>query len=193
MELGLRDLIARNPTEEFRGVYVESGLNPTRKNVLAPGAIGVYSGGSNYNPAQVMRDETVRASTDNIDKKLTNWRDKSYAEMPIEDIQALIGLTVPDQSQSERVWNPIAVAESLAQFAKLHAQATGYVYVDRDRELEEKRRETAGILTGGEYKNVPNDKVVLFILRTKADRRNNAAWWPQIRFPDGRYAFAFAI
>ena len=191
MELGLRDLIARNPTEEFRGVYVESGLNPTRKNVLAPGAIGVYSGGSNYNPAQVMRDETVRASTDNIDKKLTNWRDKSYAEMPIEDIQALIGLTVPDQSQSERVWNPIAVAESLAQFAKLHAQATGYVYVDRDRELEEKRRETAGILTGGEYKNVPNDKVVLFILRTKADRRNNAAWWPQIRFPDGRYAFAF--
>ena len=45
MERGLRELVARRPTEEFRGVYVESGLSPTRKNILAPGSIGVYSGG----------------------------------------------------------------------------------------------------------------------------------------------------
>lgn len=193
MERGLRDLIARNPTEEFRGVYVERGLSPTRKNVLAPGSIGVYSGGSNYNPAQVLRDETVRVSTEKIDKKLANIADKSFAEISIEDMQALIRLTMPDPMQSEHIWNPEAVAESLAQFAKLHGHVTGYVWVDRDRELEANRRETAGILAGGEFTNIPPDKIALYILRTKAGRRKNAAWWPQIRFPDGRYAFAFAI
>jgi hypothetical protein len=193
MERGLRDLIARNPAEEFRGVYVESGLSPTRKNILAPGSIGVYSGGSNYNPAQILRDETVKTSTDKIDKKLEHIAKKGYAEMPIEDMQALIRLTMPDQTQSERVWNPVAIAESLAEFAKLHGHVTGYVYVDRDRDLDASRRETAGVLTGDEYKNVPLNKIVLYILRTKANRQKNAAWWPQIRFPDGRYAFAFAV
>ncbi len=193
MERGLRTLIAQNPTEEFRGVYVESGLSPTRKNVLAPGAIGVYSGGSNYNPAQIMRDETVKVSTSKIDKKLEKIADKSYAEMPIEDIQAIIRLTMPDQSQAEHIWNPIAIAESLGELAKLQGHATGYVYVDRDRELDASRRETAGWLTGEEYKNTPLDKVVLYIARTKAKGRNHAAWWPQIRFPSGRYAFAFAV
>jgi hypothetical protein len=67
------------------------------------------------------------------------------------------------------------------------------VYVDRDRDLEESRRETAGWLSGEEFRNTPLDKIVLYIARTKAKGRNHAAWWPQIRFPDGRYAFAFAI
>lgn len=193
MERGLRDLIAQRPTEEFRGVYLESGLSATRKNILAPGSIGVYSGGSIYNPAQVMRDETVRASTEKINNKLAAVRDKTYVEMPIEDMQVLVTLTQPDQRESERVWNPIAVGESLVQFAKLHEQRTGYVYVDRDRELEANRRETQGILTGGEADAVPEDKVALFLLRTKANRGKNAAWWPQISFPEGRYAFAFAV
>ena len=193
MERALRDLIARNPGEEFRGVYLEGGLSPTRKNILAPGSIGVYSGGSNYNPAQILRDETVKTSTDKIDKKLADIASKGYAEMPIEDMQALIRLTMPDQTQSERVWDPVAVAESLAQFAKLHGHTTGYVWVDRDRDLIAARRETAGVLAGGEFTSVPHDKIALYILRTKANRQKNAAWWPQIRFPDGRYAFAFAV
>jgi Z1 domain len=193
MERSLRDLIAKNPTEEFRGVYVESGLSPTRKNILAPGSIGVYTGGSNYNPAQILRDESVKASTDKIDKKLGDIADQGYAEMPVEDMQALIRLTMPDQTQSERVWNPVAVAESLAQFAKLRGHTTGYVWVDRNRDLDATRRETAGVLAGGEFANVPPGKIALYMLRTKAKRQKNAAWWPQIRFPDGRYAFAFAI
>src|SRR5205807_5128426 len=60
MERGLRELIARRPTEVFRGIYVEGGLSPTRKNILAPGSIGVYSAGGIYNPAQVMRSEERR-------------------------------------------------------------------------------------------------------------------------------------
>jgi hypothetical protein len=192
MERGLRDLIARRPSEEFRGIYVESGLNATRRNILAPGSIGVYSAGSIYNPAQVMRDSTVKASTDKIDKLLESSANKNYLEVPIAEMKALIALTVPDQRKSERVWDPGAVSESLAQFAKLHKQERGYVYVDRDRGLKEDRRETQGILDSGEAGRVPQDKVTLFLLRTKI-RGQNAAWWPQIRFPDGRYAFAFAI
>jgi Z1 domain len=99
MERGLRDLIAQRPTEEFRGIYVESGLSATRKNILAPGSIGVYSGGSIYNPAQVMRDDTVKASTEKINKMVAAVGNKTYAEMPIEDIQELIALTMPDQDQ----------------------------------------------------------------------------------------------
>lgn len=193
MEKGLRDLIAKNSSEEFRGIYVESGLSATRKNILAPGSIGVYSGGSNYNPAQITRDESVKSFTEKIDKKLAVVLDKTYVEVSIEDMQLLIGSTKPDEKESEHVWNPVAVAQSLGQFAKLHKQTTGYVYVDRDRELDASRRETAGILAGGEFRTVPGDKIALYMLRTRAVRAKNASWWPQIRFPDGRYAFAFAI
>jgi hypothetical protein len=193
MERGLRELIARRPTEEFRGVYLESGLSATRRNILAPGSIGVYSGGNIYNPAQVTRDEAVKASTEKIDKKLAAVKDKTYVELSIDDMQALIMLTLPNQLESEHVWNQIAVGESLAQFAKLLKHKTGYVYVDRNRDLKENRRETQGILTGGEAARVPDDKVTLFLLRTEAARRRNSAWWPQIRFPDGGYAFAFAL
>jgi len=193
MEKGLRDLIARNPSEEFRGIYVQGGLNPTRKNVLAPGSVGVYSAGSNYNPAQVIRDESVNRSTERIDRRVDAIADKNYLEMPVEDIQSIVALTMPDPAASEHVWDSVAIADSIGQFAKLHGQTTGYVYVDRDRDLHESRRETAGILTGGEMGSVPDGKIALYILRTKAGRGKNASWWPQIRFPDGRYAFAFAV
>jgi hypothetical protein len=193
MEKALRDLIAKNSSEEFRGIYVESGLNPTRKNILAPGSIGVYSAGANYNPCQIMRDESIKADTMKIDKKLEGIANKKYMEISIEELKALIDLTRPDESQSEHVWNSHAIAGSIGQFAKLRRHATGYVYVDRDRDLDANRRETAGILSGGEFRIVPGDKIALYLLRTKATRGKEAGWWPQIRFPDGNYAFAFAI
>ena len=36
MERGLRELITRRPTEQFRGIYLEGRLSGTRKSVLAP-------------------------------------------------------------------------------------------------------------------------------------------------------------
>jgi len=193
METSLRDLIARQPSEEFRGVYVESGLSPTRRNVLAPGAIGVYAAGSIYNPAQVMRDESVVASTARLDRLLADVQDKSYVEMTIAQMQELIRFTRPNQSQSERVWNPVAVAESIGQLGSLTGDRVGRVYVDRGRGLKENRRETQGILDGGEAGTVPADRVTLFMLRTVGGRGSQPAWWPQVRFPVGRYAFAFAV
>jgi hypothetical protein len=193
MERGLRDLIAQTSSENFRGVYVEGALNPTRANVLVPGAIGVYAGGSIYNPAQVMRDGTAAAATRRLDELLEAVRDKEYGRMPLKMLRKLIEITMPDQHQSERVWNPLAVAESISQFGNLHKQDEGYIYVDRDRGIKMNRRETQGILDGGEAARVPDDKLTLFLLRTREDNGLGAAWWPQIRFPKGRYAFAFAI
>ena len=193
MERGLRELIAQAPSEEFRGVYIEGALNATRTNVLAPGAIGVYTGGGTYNPAQVMRDASSESATQKLNKLLQSVGDKTHIRVPLKDLRQLVELTMPDPTASERVWDPIAVAESISQFSTLREQTEGYVYVDRDRGLKEARRETQGILTGGEADQVPDDRLTLFLLRTKAERGMNQAWWPQIRFPRGRYGFAFAI
>ena len=124
---------------------------------------------------------------------LAKFVNKSVEEMSIEKIQQLINWTRPDPSKSEHVWNSVAATKSLAQFAKLHGQETGCVYVDRERGLEESRRETQGIIEGGERHRVADDKIGLFLLRTKGSRGKNPSWWPRIRFPDGRYAFAFAV
>lgn len=193
MERSLRKLIAEKPGEEFRGVYLENRLQATRRNVLVPGAIGVYTGGGTYNPAQVLRDNAGAKHTAKLDKLLADIADKEYAEFPIAEIQELIRLTTPDPAESECVWDPLAVAESLKQCADLLEQEMGYVYVDRDRDLRESRRETQGLLTGGEASSVPSNRVTVFMLRTKVSGKKQAAWWPQIRFPSGRYAFAFAI
>lgn len=193
MEQSLRTLIAKSPSEEFRGVYLENGLQATRRNVLVPGAIGVYTGGGTYNPAQVLRDDAGAKHTSKLDKLLSGVADKSHAEFSIADIKELIKLTVPDPATAERVWDPIAVAASLERCAEIQKYDTGYVYVDRDRDLREPRRETQGLLTGGEVRTVPDDRVTVFMMRTKAYGKHQSVWWPQIRFPSGRYALAFAI
>jgi hypothetical protein len=164
----LRELIATNPTEEFRGIYLENGLNPTRKNVLVPGSIGVYTGGGNYNPAQVMRDSAVIAHTSKLDKLLAQVADKTHVEMPIAEIRALIEHTVADDSESEHVWDPVAIAESIRQYAELRGENVGYVYVDRDRDLQGQRRETQGILSGGEVRTVPDDHLTFASLNRSA-------------------------
>lgn len=91
------------------------------------------------------------------------------------------------------MWDPVAVAESLEHCAEILKHDIGYVYVDRDRDLRESRRETQGLLTGGEARTVPDDRVTVFMMRTKAYGKQQSVWWPQIRFPSGRYALAFAI
>ena len=193
MERSLRKLIADNPSEEFRGVYLEGGLRATRRTVLVPGAVGVYTGGGTYNPAQVLRDDVGAKHTTKLDKLLGGIEDKKHAELAIAGITELVELTSPDPAKAERVWDPVAVAESLKQCADILGQSTGYVYVDRDRDLRESRRETQGVLSGGEALTVPDDRVTVFMMRTKAYGKSQAVWWPQIRFPAGRYALAFAI
>lgn len=193
MQQALRELIANNRTEEFRGLFLEGSLRATRKNVLAPGAVGVYTGGSNYNPAQMLRDSSVRTANAKIDSLLAGVGDRAYAEMPLQTLQELIRLTTPDAKKSEHVWNAEAIVGSIEKYGTLTKQKTAYVYVDRDRGLDADRRETQGIIEGREVRNVPGNKIVLFMLKTTAGRGREPVWWPQLRFPTGRYAFAFAV
>src|SRR6266567_212287 len=159
MERGLRNLIAQAPGEEFRGVYVEGSMNPTRGNVLVPGAIGVYTGGGIYNPAQIIRDDSAVHITHELNDRLVKIPNKQYKRFTLAEMRKIIALTQPDNTQSERVWDPVAVAESITQFASLRKQTDGYIYVDRDRGLKEARRETQGILSGGEANKVPDDRL----------------------------------
>jgi hypothetical protein len=193
MERGLRELIERRPSESFRGVFLQGNIKATRKNVLAPGAVGVYSAGSNYNPAQVRKDASIASWTEKIDKALAAVGDETTIEMKVEDMAELITFTRPDESQSEKIWNPDAVSQSFIQFSRLHKISHGVVYVDRGRELRATRAETAGVLKGGEWRNIPADRLALYMLRTEPEVGKFAAWWPQIRFPDGGYAFAFSV
>jgi hypothetical protein len=193
MERSLRDLISSRPSEEFRCLYVERGLNATRKNVLAPGAIGVYTGGGSYNPSQVLRSASTVSNRGEIDSIVAQVSDGDFSEFPLDAIKRIIELTMEDEAASERVWDRIAISESIKQYAELRNDTTGYIYVDRERDLQQSRRETQGILSGGEANLVPKDKVTLFLLRTSSKNGQQAAWWPQIRFADGGYAFAFAI
>jgi hypothetical protein len=193
MENGLRDLISSKPSEEFRGVFLEGNVKATRKGVLAPGALGVYSASSNYNPAQVLRTQDVQAQMHKIDLLLNSCADKSVTNVSIEKLIELIRLTKPDEMSSERIWNPEAIELSLMQYAKLMKKSEAYLFVDRERGLEKSRRENQGILDGGEVSKVPTNEPALFMLRTKGNSKGCVAWWPQIRFPDGNYAFAFAV
>ena len=193
MERGLRDLIAKNPSEEFRGVYLKNNLRATRRNVLVPGALGVYTGGGTYNPAQVLRDGTTVKNVKLLDDLLTPISNGGRIELSIDQIKKMIELTMPDPSEAEKIWDPLAVAESIEQCASILGHKNGYVYVDRDRDLQQSRRETQGILTGGEVSKVPGDRIAVFMIRTKAYGEKHPVWWPQIRFPSGRYAIAFSM
>ncbi|QQP89822.1 hypothetical protein IGS68_00640 [Skermanella sp. TT6] len=193
MEDGLRKLISSTSTEHFRGIYLDGGVSPTRRNILAPGTLGVYSAGKSYNPANVLRDASVKASTARIDGMLAKVADKTCVELPIADVKALIEATAPDPAAAQKIWDTEAILKSLDQLAGIRKQKTAYVYVDRGRGLKENRHETQGILTGGEEAKAPKDKATLFLLRTDNKSGAHEAWWPQFRFPDGSYAFAFAI
>jgi hypothetical protein len=105
----------------------------------------------------------------------------------------LIGLGSPDPAFAEGVWDTEAISAALGELAKVRKKQDAYVYVDRDRDLIAGRRESQGILEGGEAEKVPSDLPTLFLLRTRERGASLAAWWPQVRFPGGRYAFAFAI
>ena len=193
MENMLRDLIAQKPSEEFRGVYLEGNVKPTRRNVIAPGAIGVYSASSNYNPFAVVRSLPSTLEMKQIDDKLREVPDRTSLPMPISEIVELIGLVRIDENQSQNIWNTESIGLSLLQLHKLDPNRVGYVYVRRDTEHEKGRGETRGLLDSGEIHRIPGNEIALFMMRLKPDKEGTTAWWPQIRFPDGNYAFAFAV
>lgn len=194
MERALRVVVDQESSEDFRGLFLSEGLSPTRRSVLGPGALNGYFGGGTYNPAMIRFDDTVKTPTAKMDKLLADIHNKQYVEMSFAELQALIKLTLPDEQYAGHLWDSSIVAGSLGLLTEVHRENTGYVYVDRERGLKAIRTEGGqGILSSHESTIVPKDKFTLFLLRTKAEGQKNAAWWPQVRFPAGRYGIAFKI
>jgi hypothetical protein len=193
METSLRKLIAANPAEEFRPLYVEDNLKPTRKTVLAPGSLGIYSAGSLYNPSQILRTAAIEPNVRKLDKLTEDIPDKKFKVVKVNEAIEMIQLCIPDETKSEGVWDVEAIAASLHELRTIIGKDSVRVYVDRDRNLNADRRETQGNLSGGEITAVPGDLPRLFLLRTKAGGASISAWWPEMHFPEGAYAFAFAV
>lgn len=193
MEKALRGLIQKHPQGEFEGICLSPPMQATRRNVLDPNAIGVYVAGGWVNPRYVLRTPSTTEATKWLDNKLSEYDDsKEYCETDVDSVIEIIQKCQPDPGQGTELWNPKIIGAALEKMKVLRGRKA-YIRVQRDRGLEEPRRETQGFYSGGEDKRVPADAVTLFMFKLKRSAKGEPAWLPQVRFPEGNYAIAFSF
>jgi hypothetical protein len=195
MESALRELVAKHPKGKFEGIYISSPLRATRPNVLDPNSIGLYVAGGSYNPAYPLRTKEAQKNTDWLDSKLSGFDDKSAArEVTVDFLIELLERCPPDARHGVELWDLKTIKASLEKLKSLRGNKA-YVVVRRGRDLREPRRETQGILSGGEEALAPKDAPALFIYKQSEipGKGEIAAWWPQLRFPEGNYVLAFSF
>jgi len=83
-------------SEDFRGIYLRKRSQRHTKKHSGNQVQWCLSGGSIYNPAQIMRDESVKSSTEAIDKIVAVLQTKTYKELAIDEMSTLISQTLPD-------------------------------------------------------------------------------------------------
>ncbi len=195
MEKALRDLVRKHPKGKFEGIYISSPLQATRRNVLDPNSIGLYVAGRSYNPAYPLRLESVRKNTEWIDGNLSDFNDKAKGEeTTIDFLIELLEKCRPDPKYEIELWDQKTLIVALEKLKSLRG-SKAYIVVRRGRDLREPRRETQGILSGGEESLAPKDAPTLFMYRQNEipGKKEIAVWWPQLRFPEGNYALAFSF
>jgi len=195
MENALRELVSKYPKGKFEGIYISSPLRATRANVLDPNSIGMYVAGGSYNPAYPLRSELASKNTEWIDNKLARFDGKAKGqETKIDYLIELLGKCVPDPRCGIELWDQKTLSAALEKLKSLRGNK-GYIVVRRGRDLREPRRETQGILSGGEESLAPKDAPTLFMYRQTEipAKREIAVWWPQLRFPEGNYVMAFSF
>lgn len=193
MEKALRELVKKYPEGKFEGIYIASPLQATRPNVLDPNSIGIYVAGGNCAPRYPLRNEEVIIPTKWLDDKLAVYdNNRDYYESDIDSIIEIIQRCSHDPDMGADLWNIKILIAALEKIRILRG-TKAYIRVSRGHELNEPRRETQGFLSGGEAGLVPRDAPTLFIYKLKESRGKAAAWWPQIRFPEGNYALAFSF
>jgi len=193
MESALRELVSRHPRGKFEGIYISSPLRATRPNVLDPNSIGMYVAGRSYNPPYPLRSEEMRKNTEWIDDRLNDFDDKGEGkEVKINLLIELLSRCVPDPRYEVEMWDQKTLTAGLEKLETLKGDKA-YLVVRRNRDLRERRRETQGILSGGEDALAPKDAPTLFMYRQNEipAKGEIAVWWPQLRFPDGNYVMAF--
>jgi hypothetical protein len=194
METALRDLLKEVPEGRFEGIFVSTPMKATRSNVLDPTSLGVYVAGGSYNPPYPLRSKDGRKNTEWLDAQLMSIADDSGpVSVKLDRIVALIERCSPDPTADPRLWDLRAIKAALQTLKSVRSGDEAYLVIRRGRALASRRRETQGILTGGEEGLAPKDKPTLFLFRQSATSSEEAVWWPQLRFPDGNYVLAFSF
>jgi hypothetical protein len=198
MESSLRDLLSRHPVGHFEGIYLVDPLQPTRRNVLEPGSIGMYVAGSYCNPRYPLRAQRMRPNTDAMDIRLEPYpAAEPHAVVTVDFILELLEFCKEvDPDEARELWNPRMICMALEKLRHLFGNRA-YLVVKRDRDLRAPREETQGFLSGGEEADAPKDAPTLFAYRLRGVRKPGdiPVWWPLIRFPEGKrpYAIAFSL
>lgn len=195
MESALREHLQRHAKGDAIGLYISAPLRATRSNVLDPETLGVFVAGHSYNPAYPLRTPAVRDHTAALDSLLAPFDAESAYPVSPELLVEIIGHCLPDPEHGTGVWHPATVQEAIRTLARPELCGDrAFLIVRRGRALNEPRRETQGILSGGEESIAPRNAPTLFIYRQDAKKRAEAeVWWPQIRFPDGSYWLTFSF
>src|SRR5260370_244893 len=193
METMLLDLIQKHSDDYFEGIYIPGAWQPTRRNILDPTSLGLYVAGSSYNPAYPLRTPSVRKNTAWLDTQLATAKDGQFETTTVDRVLELLEKCEHDPAHGAQLWNRDTIRAAL-EMQKKKSGNKAYLLVQRNRNLTQPRRETQGILTGGEDQLVPRDAVTLFLFRQDATPKGEIeVCWPQLRFPDGTYAFAFSF
>ncbi|OGL69593.1 MAG: hypothetical protein A3J27_08620 [Candidatus Tectomicrobia bacterium RIFCSPLOWO2_12_FULL_69_37] len=194
MESALRDLVQKYPEGDFEGLYISSPLQATRRNVLDPNSIGMYVAGGSYNPVYPLRTPAMRERTFRLDEKLLQYRDDAGGSpVGVDFLMELLEDCVPDPAHGGRLWDSKTIRAALVTVKSIFGDRA-YLVVRRGRDLSQPRRETRGILSGGEASLAPTDAPTLFLYKQNANRKGEAEiWWPQLRLPDGNYVLAFSF
>jgi hypothetical protein len=194
MENALRDLVNNHPEGNFEGIFISDPLRATRNNVLDPNSIGIYVAGASYNPAYPLRTAVMQKNTEWLDSQLSSFNDQDRGrEVTIDFIVELIEKCQANPEVGIELWNHKTLKAALEKIKTLYGNKA-YLVVRRDRNLNVQRRETQGILDGGEHELAPRDAPTLFMYRQNSNPRGEiAVWWPQLRFSEGNYVLAFSF
>jgi hypothetical protein len=194
METGLRDLLRQSPDGRFEGIYVSAPLRATRRNVLDPNSLGFYVAGASYNPTYPKRSSDILSKTRELDSMLASFGDKDPGrEVTIDFLLELLDRCDGDPQQAAELWNKSTLRAALSTLQSLFGPKA-YVVVRRGRSLNQPRRETQGIITGGEEVLARTDAPTLFMYRQDRNARGEVeVWWPQLRFPAGTFVLAFSF
>ena len=194
METALRDLLQQFPDGCFEGIYVSGAWQPTRRNVLDPNSLGYYVAGGSYNPRYPLRSSAVKKNTSWLDSELATIGDSDgYKEVTVDRILELLARCELDPKYGAQLWNPESLRAALDILKKMRG-SRAYLVVRRGRDLRQPRRETQGILAGGEEALAPRDALALFLYRQNPTSQGETeVWWPQLRFADGNYVLAFSF
>jgi len=190
MENNLRRLLTEFPDRYVEGIPLELPVQPTRPNVV-PRDITTYFGGSSYNPSLPLFSSEPTSKMLEIEKIISKYSSEvPYNDCPISDIIRVVELSEQVPTIDTLLWNPPVLAVALMELSSRYG-TQACIRVRYGHRLTEKRRETQGILTGGEVAEVHDrdDQVALFLYKTESSGK--MAWWPQLRFPKGSIVLYF--